>query len=48
MKNLEFELKKLDLFSGVEYGKLICELYQDFPNDEKQIDKYIENRAYFK
>ena len=46
MKDLACELKKLDSYSGVECANLILELMDEFPNDTKQIDEYIENRVY--
>jgi len=46
MKDLADELKKLDSYSGVECANLILELMDEFPNDSKQIDEYIENRVY--
>ena len=45
MKDLISELKKLDLYSGVECAEQILELYNEFPNDGKQIDEYIGNRV---
>ena len=45
MKDLSFELRKLDSYSGIEYAQRIIELYKEFSNNEKQIDKYIENRV---
>jgi len=46
MKDLACELKKMDSYSGVECANLILELMDEFPNDRKQIDEYIENRVY--
>jgi len=46
MKELSNELEKLSAYSGVECAKKIIELYDEFPNDEKQIDEYIEKSAY--
>jgi len=46
MKILSKELEKLSTYSGVECAKQILELYHEFPNNEKQIDEYIEKRAY--
>ena len=45
MKDLSCELKKMDAYSGIEYAQQIIELYKEFPNNEKQIDEYIENRV---
>ena len=45
MKDLLCELKKMDMFSGIDCAKRIHELYKEFPNDRRQIDKYIENRV---
>jgi guanylate kinase len=45
MKNLSCELEKMNSYSGVEYAQRLTELYREFANDEKQIDRYIENRA---
>ena len=46
MKNLADELKKMDAYSGDEYAQRMIELMDEFPNDTKQIDEYIENRVY--
>jgi len=46
MKDLMSELKRLDSYCGVECAEKVLELYKEFPNNEKQIDKYIENRVY--
>ena len=46
MKELTSELQKLEAYSGVECGKRVLELYQEFPNDEKTIDEYIEKRVH--
>ena len=46
MKDLIVELKKLDSYSGVECAEKILKLYKEFPNNENQIDKYIEDRVY--
>ena len=46
MKELSCELKKMDSYSGIEYGQRIIELCKEFPNDRLQIDEYIENRVY--
>ena len=46
MKNLADELKKMDAYSGEEYAQRMIELMDEFPNDTKQIDEYIENRVY--
>jgi hypothetical protein len=45
MKNLLCELEKMNLYSGKEYAQRLVELYKEFANDEKQIDRYIENRV---
>ena len=44
MKDLSDELEKLSAYSGVECAKKILELYDEFPNHEKQIDEYMERR----
>ena len=36
----------MDAYSGNEYAQQIIELYNEFPNDRRQIDEYIENRVY--
>ena len=46
MKDLAIELKKLDLYSGVECAEQILELYNEFPSDEKKIDEYIGSRVH--
>jgi len=46
MKALSVELKKLDSFTGIEYGQRVTELYKEFPNDREKIYQYIENRVY--
>ena len=46
MKKLSDELEKLNAYSGVECAKQILKLYKAFPDYEKQIDAYIENRTY--
>jgi len=46
MKVLFEELKKLDSYSGLEYGQRVTDLYKDFPNDREKIYEYIENRVY--
>jgi len=46
MKYLSNELEKLSAYNGVECAKQILELYNEFPNDEKEIDEYIERHAY--
>ena len=46
MEDLSYELKKMDLYSGIEYGQRLVELFEAFPNDHKQIDDYIEKRVY--
>ena len=45
MKELADELKKLDAYSGIEYGQQILELFKKYPNNESQIDEYVEKRA---
>jgi hypothetical protein len=46
MKDLSCRLKEMDSYSGIEYGQRMVELMDEFPNDIKQIDEYIENRVY--
>ena len=46
MKTLSEELKKLDSYTGIEYGQRVTDLYKDFPNDREKIYEYIENRVY--
>ena len=46
MKVLASELKKMDAYSGIDYAQRIIKLYQEFPNEEKDIDEYIEKRVY--
>ena len=46
MKDLANELRKMDAYTGTEYGQRIVELIDEFPDDRKQIDEYIENRVY--
>ena len=46
MKDLASELKKMDVYSGVDCAKQFHDHYEEFPNDTRQIDKYIENHVY--
>ena len=46
MKDLSNELEKLNAYSGVDCAKKILCLYKEFPNEEKQIEDYIEKRVY--
>jgi hypothetical protein len=46
MKDLSCEFKKMDSYSGIEYGQRIIELYKEFPDERQQIDEYIKNRVY--
>ena len=46
MKDISYELKKLDAYHGTEYAQRIIELFNEFPNDSSQIDNYVENRVY--
>jgi len=46
MEDLSYELKKMDSYSGIEYGQRLVALFEAFPNDRKQIDDYIEKRVY--
>ena len=46
MNNITLELKKMDAYNGIEYAQRIVELFNEFPDDSKQIDDYVEKRVY--
>ena len=46
MNNITLELKKMDAYNGIEYAQRIIELFNEFPDDGRQIDDYVEKRVY--
>jgi hypothetical protein len=44
MKNLLEELKQLESYRGAEFAVQVNSLYNDFPDDKKEIDGFLNKR----